>query len=104
MAKAFHLTIARVGENLFDGAAESVLLPGTDGVFEVLADNEAFVSPLKVGEARVKAADGKSYHTSYRRAASPKFQAARRPFFSNPRCAQAFIWRWLRPVYCGHEY
>ena len=62
MAKSFHLTIARVGENLFDGAAESVLLPGADGVFEVLTEHEAFVSPLTVGEARVKAADGKSYH------------------------------------------
>ncbi len=62
MAKTFHLTIARVGENLFDGEALSVTLPGADGVFEVLAEHEAFVTPLKQGEARVKAADGESYH------------------------------------------
>ena len=54
----FHLTVARVGENLFDGEATSIILPGTEGVFEVLAHHEAFVSELKRGEARVVAADG----------------------------------------------
>ncbi|MGB4076118.1 MAG: hypothetical protein WBK28_00225 [Minisyncoccia bacterium] len=62
MAKSFHLTIARVGENLFDADALSVLLPGKEGVFEVLAEHEAFVSELSVGEAKVVAADGKRYH------------------------------------------
>ena len=62
MAKSFHLTIARVGENLFDGEAISAELPGTDGVFTVLADHEAFVSTLKPGDAHVKAADGQNYH------------------------------------------
>ena len=60
--KTFHLTIARVGENLFDGDAVSVILPGADGVFTVLAHHESFVSELKQGEARVEAADGKNYH------------------------------------------
>lgn len=60
--KTFHLTIARVGENLFDGAAQSVLLPGEAGVFEVLAGHEALVSPLKAGEAHVVAESGKKYH------------------------------------------
>lgn len=59
MAKTFHLTIARVGENLFDGEAQSVILPGTDGVFTVLAEHEAFVSPLKKGEITVVDAEGK---------------------------------------------
>lgn len=58
MAKTFHLTIAKVGENLFDGQAESVTLPGDEGVFTVLANHEAFVSPLHAGEAVVKDADG----------------------------------------------
>jgi F-type H+-transporting ATPase subunit epsilon len=62
MARAFHLTIARVGENLFDGEAVSVLLPGADGTFEVLAGHEAFVSPLKEGEAHVVAENGEKYH------------------------------------------
>ena len=30
MAKTFHLTIARIGENLFDGEAVSVTLPGDE--------------------------------------------------------------------------
>ncbi len=58
MNKLFHLTIARVGENLFAGEARSVTLPGTEGVFTVLAHHEAFVSPLKEGEAIVEKADG----------------------------------------------
>lgn len=62
MAKTFHLTIARVGENLFDGEAVSVSLPGTEGVFEVLADHEAFVSQLRAGQARVKSPDGEAHH------------------------------------------
>ncbi|MGE5540780.1 MAG: F0F1 ATP synthase subunit epsilon [Bacillota bacterium] len=59
MAKTFHLTIAKVGENLFDGEAVSVTLPGEEGVFTVLANHEAFVTPLKAGEAHVETADGK---------------------------------------------
>lgn len=55
--KTFHLTIARVGENLFDGEAVSASFPGVEGTFEVLADHEAFVSELSAGEARVTAAD-----------------------------------------------
>lgn len=62
MAKTFHLTIARVGENLFDGDAVSVVLPGKDGVFTVLAGHEAFVSELSPGEAKVEAANGEKYH------------------------------------------
>ncbi|KND51920.1 MAG: hypothetical protein ABA06_01520 [Parcubacteria bacterium C7867-001] len=64
MSKTFHLTIARVGENLFDGEAVSVELPGKDGAFTVLADHEAFVTPLKAGEAVVKVAEGKSERIS----------------------------------------
>jgi F-type H+-transporting ATPase subunit epsilon len=59
--KTFHLTVARVGENLFDGEAISLTLPGTEGVFQVLAHHEAFVSELKPGEARVEAEGGKTY-------------------------------------------
>ena len=62
MAKSFHLTIARVGENLFDGEALSVVLPGKEGVFTVLAGHEAFVSELAAGEAKVEAANGEKHH------------------------------------------
>ena len=62
MAKTFHLTVARVGENLFDGEAVSATLPGKEGVFQVLAEHEAFVSELKEGEMHIKAADDRTYH------------------------------------------
>ena len=60
--KTFHLTVAKVGENLFDGEALSATLPGNEGVFQILADHEAFVSELKAGEMHVKAADEQLYH------------------------------------------
>jgi len=62
MAKTFHLTVARVGENIFDGEAVSITLPGVDGVFTVLAGHEAFVSELKEGEAKIEAATGEKHH------------------------------------------
>ena len=57
MKKTFHLTVARVGENLFEGDAISATFPGTEGVFQILAGHEAFVSELKQGEIQVIAAD-----------------------------------------------
>lgn len=60
MAKTFHLTVAKVGENLFDGEVVSVSLPGVEGSFEVLAGHEAFVSELRSGEVRVVPLDGES--------------------------------------------
>lgn len=59
--KTFHLTVAKVGENLFDGEAISASLPGTEGVFQVLADHEAYVSELAPGEMQIKAADSQIY-------------------------------------------
>lgn len=56
--KSFRLTIAKVGENLFDGEAVSVTLPGAEGVFTVLAHHEPFVSELKKGEIRLTDAEG----------------------------------------------
>lgn len=58
MAKTFHLTIAKVGENLFDGEAVSVHLPGTEGEFTVLANHEALVAELTSGRATVETEDG----------------------------------------------
>lgn len=57
MAHTFHLTVARVGENLFDGEALSITLPGKEGVFTVLANHEPFVSELSEGEAHIVDAD-----------------------------------------------
>ena len=61
MAKTFHLTIARVGENLFDGDAISATMPGKDGVFQVLANHEAFISELKEGEMHITSADDQKH-------------------------------------------
>jgi F0F1-type ATP synthase epsilon subunit len=61
MSKTFHLTIARVGQNLFDGDAVSATMPGTDGVFQVLAAHEPLVSRLAQGQIRVEAADGQKH-------------------------------------------
>ena len=61
MSKTFHLTIAKIGENLFDGEALAVSLPGAEGVFEVLANHEAYVSELKEGTARVTSVDGTTH-------------------------------------------
>ena len=58
MAKTFHLTIAKIGQNLFDGEAVSATFPGASGVFTVLANHEAFVSSLKEGEITVEGTDG----------------------------------------------
>ncbi|KND50862.1 MAG: hypothetical protein AB202_00450 [Parcubacteria bacterium C7867-007] len=58
MAKTFHLTVARVGQNLFEGQAKSVTVPGAEGVLTILAEHEAFVSPLKPGTIRIEPAEG----------------------------------------------
>jgi len=62
MARPFHLTVARVDENLFDGEVASVVLPGKEGVFQVLSGHEPFVSELREGQIRVVAENGETYH------------------------------------------
>ena len=64
MAKTFHLTIAQIGHNIFDGDAIAVTLPGEAGVFTVLANHESFVSPLKEGEARIETPSGEHQNIS----------------------------------------
>ena len=59
--KTFHLTVARVGENLFEGEVVSVSAPGKEGVFQALAGHEAFISELKSGELRVRSADNQEH-------------------------------------------
>lgn len=58
MAKQFHLTIARVGENVFDGDVEMVTAPGSEGFLTILADHEALVATLQAGTIAVKSASG----------------------------------------------
>jgi F-type H+-transporting ATPase subunit epsilon len=54
----FHLTIARLGERLFEGEAKSVILPGREGVFTILARHEPMVAELRAGKVRVEGAEG----------------------------------------------
>jgi F-type H+-transporting ATPase subunit epsilon len=61
MAKTFRLTIAKVGENLFEGDAISATFPGAEGVFTVLANHEPFVSALKEGPITVIDSEGKPH-------------------------------------------
>lgn len=56
--KAFHLTVARVGETLFEGEVFSFEAPGTEGVFTVYAEHEPFVSTLSKGTLKIKKTDG----------------------------------------------
>ncbi len=58
MKKTFHLTVAKVGENLYEGEALAVHLPGSEGDFTVLAGHEAFVSELKEGTACIETPEG----------------------------------------------
>ncbi|HUX80953.1 MAG TPA: F0F1 ATP synthase subunit epsilon [Candidatus Paceibacterota bacterium] len=62
MAKTFHLTIAKIGENLFDGEVLSASIPGSEGVFEILALHEALISELRPGSIRVTPADTQVQH------------------------------------------
>lgn len=50
----YQLTIASVGETLFSGEVISATLPGTVGVFTVLAHHEPFVSTLQKGEVMIR--------------------------------------------------
>lgn len=50
MAKAnLRVTIASVGEQLFDDEAISVLVPGSEGQMQILANHEPLISTLKAG-------------------------------------------------------
>lgn len=53
MAKTFHLTIAKIGENLFDGEAVFATVPGAEGTMTIMANHEPFVTSLVPGTIRV---------------------------------------------------
>ena len=56
--KTFYVTVAKVGETLFEGEAKSLTLRGVEGVLTVLAGHEALVSELVPGVAQVEDAQG----------------------------------------------
>ena len=57
----FELTIVTPEGEAFAGTVERVVLPGTEGEFGVLASHERFLSPLKIGQVEIQAADGPLY-------------------------------------------
>jgi F-type H+-transporting ATPase subunit epsilon len=60
-----HLVIAKVNEVFFDGEAESVTLPGADGVLTVLTHHEPLVTTLKQGTIIVRAESLQGGEVSY---------------------------------------
>jgi F0F1-type ATP synthase epsilon subunit len=59
--KTFHLVVAKVGENIFDDDVISAALPGSEGVFQVLANHEALISELKEGEMTIRSANNDTH-------------------------------------------
>lgn len=59
-----HLTISSVSENVYDGAARSVTVPGSAGEMTILPNHEALVSTLKAGKITVHVAGSadKEFH------------------------------------------
>jgi len=62
--------------------AISVTATGSEGVFQILAEHEAFVSELVPGEIHVKAADDRTYHFEIPRGGIAESRATRRLFSS----------------------
>ncbi len=54
----FTLTISRVDEMLFSGAAHSITLPGEKGQLTVLAQHEPIITLLRDGIITVRTSDG----------------------------------------------
>lgn len=56
----FHLVIASVGQNAYDGAAVSANIPTTSGEITVLPHHQPLVSTLRQGTIRVRLASGET--------------------------------------------
>lgn len=53
-----HVVIAKVEESYFDGEADSMTLPGTDGEMTVLGEHEPLITTLKAGTIIVRTKEG----------------------------------------------
>lgn len=49
-----HLVIAKVTENIFNGDAQSVTVPGAAGEMTILGGHEPLITPLKAGTIVVR--------------------------------------------------
>lgn len=54
-----HLDILTPDKALFSGEVTSVILPGSDGRFEILKNHAALVASLSQGVVVIKTSDGK---------------------------------------------
>ncbi|MBP9711175.1 MAG: F0F1 ATP synthase subunit epsilon [Candidatus Pacebacteria bacterium] len=52
------VVIAKVDENLYDGEAESLTVPGAAGEMTVLGEHMPIVTTLKAGTITVRGSDG----------------------------------------------
>jgi len=57
----FQLTIVTPQGPIFDGPAEHVVLPGTEGDFGVLESHERLLAPLRIGEVEIRESGGSIY-------------------------------------------
>ncbi len=48
------LSIVTPSGAAYDGAVDRVVLPGSEGEFEVLPEHERFLCPLRVGEVQIR--------------------------------------------------
>jgi F-type H+-transporting ATPase subunit epsilon len=60
MAQAFPFELVSPEKLLVSGEASEVLIPGTEGYFQVLANHAPFMSTIKPGVVEVKMADGEA--------------------------------------------
>lgn len=64
MATDFHLSVVSPDKTVVDEQATSVVAPGEQGYFGVLANHEPFVAQLKVGIITFKDAGGKEQNVA----------------------------------------
>jgi F-type H+-transporting ATPase subunit epsilon len=58
---SFELVIVTPFGEAYRGQVESVVLPGSEGEFGVLARHERFLSPLDIGEAQIRTGAGTTF-------------------------------------------
>ena len=56
-----HVVIAKVDENLFDGEAVSMTVPGSEGEMTVLTHHEPFITTLKKGTITVRSPEAQTF-------------------------------------------
>ena len=57
---AFHFELVSPDKQLFNGPAQSVLVPGSDGDFQVLRDHAAVMTALRPGVVAIEEEGGKT--------------------------------------------